>query len=661
MFNNPLILALRCLIAGMKPDPVLTVSEHAAKYRIVPSEASSNPGPWSNSYAPYLTEVMDCLSTSHPANRVTFIKSAQIGGTEVALNAMMYFIDQAPGPMMIVHPTLTSARAWSKEKLEPNIEVNAHIRHKVAEAVSRDGGNTSTFKKFPGGFCVITGANSTADLRQKSIKYLIKDDLDDWPDDVGGQGDPNKMADARQISYMASGRYKCLEISTPANKHNSKIWKGFEESDQRILKVACPHCGHRQELRFFATDNKTGAGGLKFNTSEPYEAVYVCEKNGCVIDHHHKHSMLQTAVWEAQQSGPGRHPGFKINALYSPMVTWDDVVKKYVDSKDSPLAYKTFINLWLGEPWVDKGDAPDYTRLLALREDYLLGFVPAGGLLITCGVDVQKDGLYFEVVAWGPGLTSWSIDFGFIEGDTARDEVWARLDNQVLGAMYRNAWGQTMKIDMMAIDAGYLPHKVSAFVRSRARTIAVRGVPGASAPLLGSPSKTDLKYDGTKRRGSFRVWPVGGWQAKTEIYACLRLQGIKEGYPENPLGYCNFSQAHDEWFFKQLTSESLVTRIRAGRNVTEWEVSGQNHYLDCRVYARAAAEHLQVSRYTAETWQKLAATRNTPTSALQGDLLSLETQLQTVPVPAQPSESLPPRPLPKGGRPGRRLIGRMAK
>lgn len=659
MLNNPLDVVLRCLVEGMRPDPVMSVSEHATKTRIVPSETSANPGPWSNDYAPYLREIMDCLSTSHPANRVTFIKSAQIGGTEVAINALMYFIDQAPGPTMIVHPTLNGARQWSKEKLEPNIEVNAHIRHKVAEAVSRDGGNTSTFKKFPGGFCIITGANSTADLRQKSIKYLIKDDLDDWPDDIGGQGDPNKMADARQISYLSSGRYKRLEVSTPANKHNSKIWKGYEESDQRVLKVACPSCAHRQELRFFPSDPQKGSGGLKFNTTAPFDALYVCEKNGCVIEHRQKKDLLTSSMWEAQKPGPGRHPGFRINALYSPMVPWDEVVREYLETKDSPLRYKTFINLWLGEPWTEKGDAPDYVRLLSLREDYLLGFVPAGGLLITCGVDVQKDGLYFEVTAWGPGLTSWSIDYGFIEGDTTRDEVWARLDNQVLGAMYRNAWGQTVKIDMMAIDSGYLPHKVYSFVRTHPRTMAVRGVPGASAPLLGSPAKTDLRYDGSKRRGSFRVWPVGGWQAKSEVYACLRLAGIKEGFPENPLGYCHFSHAHDEWYFKQLTSESLVTRVRAGRNVTEWEVSGQNHYLDCRVYSRAAAESLQISRFTAETWQQLAAQRNTPASAMQGDLLSLEAQMQMASVPATPTDTPPPRPLPRQPQNGRRVIGRM--
>jgi len=36
---------------------------------------------------------------------------------------------------------------------------------------------------LPGGSIVITGANSAKGLRQKSIKFLLCDDLDDFPGD----------------------------------------------------------------------------------------------------------------------------------------------------------------------------------------------------------------------------------------------------------------------------------------------------------------------------------------------------------------------------------------------------------------------------------------------------------------------------------------------
>ena len=46
--------------------------------------------------------------------------------------------------------------------------------------------------------------------------------------------------------------------------------------------------------------------------------------------------------------------------------------------------------------------------------------MPAGGLFLTAGADVQRDRIEVEVVAWGRGKASWSVDYRVIEGDTAR-------------------------------------------------------------------------------------------------------------------------------------------------------------------------------------------------------------------------------------------------
>lgn len=163
--------------------------------------------------------------------------------------------------------------------------------------------------------------------------------------------------------------------------------------------------------------------------------------------------------------------------------------------------------------------------------------------------------------------------------------------------------------------------------------LAIRGVPGASAPILGTPSKEDLRMDGKRKTRSFQVWPVGTWSAKMEFYANLRLEGIREGKDEDPLGSVFFSTAHDENYLKQVTAESLVTRTKHGKTKTEWETSGPNHFLDCKVYSRAAAEHLALSRLTLDEWEKLAKIRNIADDNAQGDLLSLSTELSA----AQPA------------------------
>lgn len=622
---------------GLMPDPDYMLSEWAAKKRVVPPETSSFPGRWKNELVPYLVEIMDCLSPADPADRVALMKSAQIAGSEAATNFILYIADIAPGPTMVVHPTVEAGKSWGREKLNPNIEENPDMRRIFVENKGREGGSTALYKKFPGGFLVITGANSAAALRQKSIRYLIKDDWDEWPLDVNGQGDPDKMANARQISFHASGTAKCFEVSTPTTRSISRITRSYEESDQRVFEVPCPQCGHEQELRFFPVSAEPFRGGLKFNKKPPFEAYYVCEKNGCIIEHHEKRGMLAKGRWRKKNPGPGRHPGFKINAIYSPFTSWDKMAGAFLDAKGKPLELKTFWNLWLGEPWEERGDAPDWKRLLTLREDYPLGRIPVGAILLTTAVDVQKDGFYFEVVGWGVGKTSWVVDKGFIPGDTARAESWAGVD-ALYNRWYENAWGQAFQTDMMAVDSGYHAHMVYAWARNKHKAMAVKGAHGAQAPLLGTPSKQDVAYSGQRKlRRGLRVWPVGGWQGKSEFYAMLRLEGVAEGRDEDPWGYCHFSTGCDEAYFKQLTSESLVTHTRGGRSVTEWVVSGENHYLDCRIYNLACAERLGLSRMTIADWERWAALRNVPKDSLQGDLLALAERMATRPAKAAES------------------------
>lgn len=78
----------------------------------------------------------------------------------------------------------------------------------------------------------------------------------------------------------------------------------------------------------------------------------------------------------------------------------------------SAAAIKTFKNTELGETWVEEGEAPDWQRLLERREDYAIGTIPAGGLLLTAGADVQKDRIEVSVWAFGRGMRPGSSSTG---------------------------------------------------------------------------------------------------------------------------------------------------------------------------------------------------------------------------------------------------------
>lgn len=602
------------LARGIAPDPDVDPMAWGAAHLIV----ADGPGAgsrWDAALTPPLMEILQCLSPAHPCNRVSVRKSGQVGFTGAAIVWLGSIIDATPTKTMVVFPTINAVQDFNREKLSPTIEATPRLRAKVRDQKSRSSaGSTALNKRFDGGSLILTGANSAADLRSKTVKFAFADEIDEWPLDLDGQGDPMEMLDARQIAYHASGEYKKLEGSTPTIKGASRIDVAFEAGDQRYFKVPCPHCGHYQRLVF---DN------LKFEKTFPHNAQYACAACGVLIEHHHKRAMVQKGRWEAEAPGPGRHPSFHIDSLTSLLTTWDKIAEKFLSSKDDPQKLKAFVNLWLGEAWEERGDSPDWQRLFVRREEYGRRTIPVGGLLITCAVDVQANGVFFEVVVWGPGKTSWSIDIGFLEGDTADpgNPVWQAL-NEVYERRYQDAYGNVWAVDLMGIDSGFNTGAVYQWVRGKPKAMALKGIPGWYAPPLGTPTKQDVAWGGKKLRRGLLLWPVGTWPLKAELYANLRKEGLRDGAEADPPGYCHFAAFHDEGYFRQVTAEHIKEREARGRIVREWVAGGANHYHDCRIYNMALAEHLGVGRMTHDDWAALAAQRNVPPPKPQGDLFA---------------------------------------
>lgn len=166
---------LRAWRDGLTPDPDLTVSAWADRHRVLSSRGASEAGLWRTSRTPYLREIMDTLSPSHPCQRVAFMKGSQVGATESGGNWIGYVIHHAPGPMLAVQPSVELAKRFSQQRIDPLIEESPVLRENVAPARSRDSGNTVLSKEFPGGILVMTGANSAVGLRSMPVRYLFLD------------------------------------------------------------------------------------------------------------------------------------------------------------------------------------------------------------------------------------------------------------------------------------------------------------------------------------------------------------------------------------------------------------------------------------------------------------------------------------------------------
>lgn len=585
---------------GIRPDAVLTVSEWADAHRKLPKKSSAEPGPWRTSRAPYLREIMDSFSSRSDVEEVVFMKAAQIGGTEVLLNCLGYVIDHAPGPVMLVWPTVDTAKRGSRQRVAPLTTDTPAIAEKIAPAKSRDEANTVLEKSFPGGHLVITGANSAVGLRSMPAQYVLMDEIDGWPVDVDEEGSPIALLEVRQRTFS---RRKRLKISTPTIAGRSAIEAAHDRGDARRYFVPCPSCGVFQELEF---------ARLVWTKLDlpPAAAVYECSHCGDYIRNHQKTGMLARGEWRATHPGRGggKIRSYHLNALYSPVgwLSWGEIATEFAAAEKDPEKLRVFINTVLGQVWTSKGEAPEWLALYNRRDTYRIGTVPLGALVITCGVDVQKDRLVYEVVGWGRGKRSWSIDAGEIAGDPADVErgPWGELE-KLTARMFPHDAGIEMPIRLLAIDAGYETQNVHAWVRRPHSTqvIAVKGNEYGGA-LIGTPAPVEISISGKKRKRGGRVWPVSVGIAKSEFYGFLRLE-IEPGKPD-PAGFVRYPEYGEEWF-KQITAEQLTaTKTRRGYVKLEWSIlpGRQNHALDCRVYARAAAALAGLDRMNESDWDK---------------------------------------------------------
>ena len=569
---------------GVRPDPDMTVTQWADRYRILPKKSSSEPGRYRSSRTPYAREIMDCLSPSSPVSEICVMKGTQLGFTEIGNNWFGYVVDVTPGPMMMIFPTCDLARDHSKQKMQPTINETPRLKEKIREARSRDSGNTIDTKEFPGGILFLSGSNSGAFFRSKSIRYLFLDDVDGFDLDVGGEGDPAELARKRTDTY--GKRKKILEVSTPTTKGVSRIERSFLESDQRYYFVPCPHCGEYQRLEW---GGEGAEFGLKFDRNEAGKITdvwYECRACHVRIEEHHKTDMLARGRWTPTHPENSKR-GYQIGSLYSPLgwVSWKQIAKEFIEAKRFKERLKTWINTRLGETFEETGEQPEWTALQARCEPYKMLTVPRRGLWLTAGVDVQDNRLAALIKAWGRDEESWLVYWTEIWGDPARPEVWNELD-ALLNRSYEHESGQQLKIVSAAIDSGgHHAQDVYNFVRRRApKVIAIKGQSQPGKPVLGKPSLVDITWRGGKIPNGVQLWPVGSDTAKGIIYARVKISEPGPGCFHWPIGT-------DDNYFMQLTAEKLLTKYVKGYPRLEWTLpSGRrNEALDCEVYNYAAA------------------------------------------------------------------------
>lgn len=496
---------------------------------------------------------------------IVFMKSAQVGATEILGNILGYIIDQDPGPTLVLQPTLEMGEAWSKDRLAPMIRDCPSLSEKIGSPRSRDSENTLRHKSFPGGHLTVVGANSPSGLASRPIRNVLADEVDRYPVSAGTEGDPLSLAVKRTTTFH---NRKILIASTPTVRGLSRVEAEFEKSDQQYLHLPCPHCGEFQRLVW---------AQVKWPKDQPDEAHYECEHCHGRIDDKHKPAMLVGGEWRPESEFSGIR-GFHINELYSPWVRFADIAQAFLRAKRSPETLRTWVNTALGETWEEQGEELDPDTLYNRQEGFE---TPTDDcLVLTAGVDVQDDRLELSLMGWGLEFESWTVAHQIWYGDPGRRELWDRLE-EYLKQTFTSEDGRVLRIAAAAIDSGgHFTDSVYRFVKRAAgrRWFATKGVGGAGRPLVGRPS--------TANKARVPLFPVGTDTAKELLFARLKIE-------QPGPGYMHFGQALDEEFFKQLTAEKKVERKVRGVTTYEWKkVRARNEALDLAVLNMVALDLL---------------------------------------------------------------------
>lgn len=614
--GNELRLKLRGAMArAYSPPPKMPLSDWADKYRVLSPEAAAMPGRWRTSNEPMAKGVMDAV-TNPLVEKVTVQAAAQVLKTEFVLNAIAYYAHGEPGPMLVVYPTVEAAEMFSKERVSPMIRDTPVLR-KIFSEKQRDSAGTILQKSFPGGRLSMVGANAPAGLASRPIRFVLCDEVDRYAASAGKEGDPVGLAEERTSTFA---NRKIVLVSTPTLKTISRIERSYGEGDQRRFYVPCPHCTVRQVIEW---------GGVKWDKDEsgdhdPSTARYVCRTDahdpetgelGCGnpwteaqrVDAIAIAGALPDAGWIATKPFKG-HASFHASQLSSKRVPLSQIVKKFIESKDSVESLKKWTNLSLAETWEDGGERVDPETLLGRREPYEPDPLPDDVGVITIGVDIQRNRWEAEVVGWGGNEETWSLEYKVHYADPSTPDYWQALDT-FISRTWIHPTGAELRSEATCIDSGDNTQAVYDFCRPRTprRVYAIKG-PSNSVGRPIWPKKAS-RNAGKK----IDVFLIGLDNAKADMQSRLML---KEYGP----GYCHFpiNDNYDEAYFKGLTVEKSVTKYKFGIPYREWHCpnGARNEPWDCRIYAYAAFKSLVVNvvaRLAAlRTAAKARAASNTP-------------------------------------------------
>ena len=631
--NSAKALVRRLLRRIFKSPPNVNPAQWGEEYRRMSSDESAIVGRFSFKPNPFFKWLLEQY-VRPDVRKIVCQKPAQIGWTQSVICVLLgYYVHIKRTTAIVMFPKELAARNFDLEKFRPMVESTPALSA-VLPVKSRTADVKTLFKKFAGGFIKFVGSNSISDVKSTSARDLIVEEPDDCNLNLKGQGDAIKLLAERGKSYRD---VKMLIGGTPSIEGVSSICAEMELSDKTYWEVPCPDCGTFQRLQWgnveWLKHDEDQPEHPVYGRHRPETARYRCGNPECgsLWTNAQKNAAIARGKPVATAEFRGVI-GLYLNELYSAFheSRLERLTKRYLEAKHEESKGNTgdlivFWNAALGLPFRYKGSTPEVDELRAKGLPYSLGTVPAAGLLLTLGADIQHNRVAIVVRAFGVGEESWLVHTAEVPGNTVdeTDPVWDHLERLILRT-WRHARGWPIKVKAASIDSGdgQTNDAVYTFVRrlkgKGVTVMATKGSSTAGAEIFSRARVTiDTKAQGTKAaKYGLRPYMVGTDIAKDLLLGeggRVKLEG------EGP-GRFHWPKDVEEEYLRQLTAEVKVPRwdtargrriipTRSARNLMVWvkKPSVRNEVLDCEILCLHAARSQRSHTRKPAEWQQLEA------------------------------------------------------
>ncbi|WP_271273815.1 terminase gpA endonuclease subunit [Aliamphritea hakodatensis] len=572
-------------------------------------------------------------------DEVVLMKAAQIGWTYLLLGYLLKRVVEAgldPCNIMLLFAKALDGKNFHDEKLVPTVNASAVVADVLDVNSTRKSGNRWDNKSYSGGFLKIVGSNSPGNVKSSSkIGVGVVEEPDDTADNVADQGDAITLLEERLKRAINS---LLIVGGTPAIKDLSKTEERLKKTDQRELPIRCHNCDESHVLDWANVhcDKDPSLNHPTYGSYDLSTVIYRCPCCGFEwSDFQRKENIRNTCFdaynaylegetdsklcgWVPTAKSEGNAVGFKdLSELYVCMegTTLAKVFESYLEAEalaeqGDDSKKRAFQNQKLGKPYEFKDDNVTAEQIREKGRDYPELIVPRHGVMLTAGVDIQRDRVAIVIRAWGLGIESWCVYWGEIWAHTSindvNDPVWTALDAVLFGS-YRHASGAVMRISAVSLDTsdGVTHDGTYNYVRSRqGRGVKLMGIKGSNnleAPITALPKKVDINAAATKAdKFGLKIWPVGTQAIKDLIAGRMKLHGNGPGrmhhYSKIRADYADQMTGEIKAPLKG-QSKKLAWQKKSGRAVEAW---------DCEVYALHAAYTLKLHIKSADWWEAKA-------------------------------------------------------